>query len=68
VEIDWLDMMRQARWEGLGHLWTAILTNTAAHWWFGPLLAMSLVAAGRKKLLRLVAHVARVFVNAHYRS
>lgn len=65
MNIDWVHIMWQGRWEALVMVWSAVVTDVRSIWWFGPLLLLLLVAAGRKGLLRLAAYAAKVFVHTH---
>jgi hypothetical protein len=65
VNLDWPQLMWKARWDALAMIWNAIVNDVAAHWWFGPLLLVLVIAAGRKGMFRLAAYIARVFVHTH---
>ena len=45
-------------------LWNGAIINVTTHWWFGPLLAVIVVSAGWKKLVRVGAYVARTFMHS----
>ena len=68
MNVDWAHMLWQGRWEGLVLVWNAIWTDVHTLWWFGPLLIVLVIAAGRKGILRLGAYVAKVFLHTHWRS
>jgi hypothetical protein len=65
MNIDWSHLIWQGRWDGLVIMWNAILADARTIWWFGPLMLILLVTAGRKGLTRLVSYVLRVFVHTH---
>ncbi len=65
MNFDWSELVRQGRWDALAIIWNAIVVNVTAYWWFGPLLIVLLVTAGRRGILRLIAYVARAFVHTH---
>lgn len=63
--LDWHQFIWDSRWTALEMLWSATLANIAMHWWFGPLLAVLIVATGWKGIRRLGLYVARVFGHTH---
>lgn len=65
MNIDWSQLLWQGRWDGLVIIWNAVVIDVTAYWWFGPLLFVLLLAAGRKGIFRLATYVARVFVHTH---
>ena len=65
MTIDWVHMMWEGRWQALVMIWNAVVTDVRSIWWFGPLLLLLLVAAGRKGLPRLAAYVVKVLVHTH---
>lgn len=65
MDINWVHLIWQGRWEALVMIWHAIVTDVQSIWWFGPLLIVILIAAGRKGIVRLVSYVARVFIHTH---
>lgn len=65
MDIEWSHLLWQGRWDGLVMLWQAIIADVQTFWWFGPLLVVLIVAAGRKGVVRLVAYLAKVFVHTH---
>ena len=64
MDIDWHQLIWDGRWAALEFFWTAVVVNVAAHWWFGPLMVIIVISAGRKKIVRFGAYVARVFGHA----
>jgi hypothetical protein len=65
MNIDWSHMIWQGRWDALVLFWNAAVTDATTIWWFGPLLLILLISAGRKKLVRLMSYVVRVFAHTH---
>lgn len=65
MNIDWLHLMWQGRWDGLVMIGHALVTDVQTIWWFGPLLLVIVIAAGRKGVLRLASYVLKVFVHTH---
>lgn len=59
------DTMWQARWDGLVLIWQAIWASVLAHWWFGPVLLVALITAGRRKLLRLARGIGTAFLRSN---
>lgn len=68
MNIDWSHVLWQGRWEGLVLLFNAVVLDARTIWWFGPLVVLLLVFAGRKGIVRLIAYVAKVFVHSHSSS
>lgn len=65
MDIDWLHLMWQGRWEALVLIWHALVTDAQTFWWFGPLIIVVVIAGGRKGVLRLATYVLKVFVHTH---
>ncbi|ANJ25779.1 hypothetical protein [Agromyces aureus] len=65
MDIDWQQLIWDARWTALELLWNAFVLNVAAHWWFGPLVVVLLILAGWKKLARVGVYIARAFGHTH---
>ena len=65
MNVDWMHLIWQGRWEALVMIWNAIATDVQTIWWFGPLLVILLILAGRKGIVRLTSYVARVFIHTH---
>lgn len=65
MSIDWLHLMWQGRWDAVVMIWNAVVIDVRTVWWFGPLLVVLLIVAGRKGIVRLAAYVAKVFVHTH---
>jgi len=65
MNIDWMHLLWQGRWEALVLIWNGVVTDVEKIWWFGPLMVLVLVVVGRRAIVRLVAYIARVFVHAH---
>ncbi len=68
MNIDWLHLLQQGRWDALVMLWHGVLIDAQTYWWFGPLLIVIAIVIGRKGLLRLLSYVAKVFVHTHNAS
>jgi hypothetical protein len=65
MNVDWSHLLWQGRLEGLVLLWNATVTDVQTIWWFGPLLIVLIIAAGRKGIVRLGAYVLKVFIHTH---
>lgn len=65
MNIDWSHVMWQGRWDAVVTIWNAIVTDVSTVWWFGPLVLVLLITAGRKKLLHLGLYLAKAFVHTH---
>ena len=65
VNVDWLHLIWQGRWDALVMIWHAIITDSLTFWWFGPLMLLMIIAIGRKGLLRLASQIARVWIHTH---
>ncbi len=68
MNIDWIHLMWQGRWEALVMIWNAIVTDIQTIWWFGPLLIVLMIAAGRKGIVRLASYIVRVLIHTHSAS
>jgi hypothetical protein len=65
VNIDWSHLIWEGRWQALVIYWHALVTDARTLWWFGPLMVLVVVTAGKKRVLRVVKAVAGVFFRTH---
>ena len=65
MNVDWIHLFWQGRWDALVMIWHALVTDALKFWWFGPLMLVLLIAMGRKGLLKLASQIVRVWVHAH---
>lgn len=65
MNIDWSHLIWEGRWQGLVIIWHAVVTDVRTLWWFGPLLVLGVVTAGKKRIFRFVKAAASVFIHTH---
>lgn len=69
--VDWSqvrDLIWEARWDAIVMVGRALWVDIVSFWWFGPLLLIVLLAAGRKAWLRLIRFVGVTFVRGGTRD
>lgn len=65
MNIDWMHVIWEGRWQALVLIAHGILSDVRTLWWFGPLLALVALGIGRKGMFRLAKYVASVFMHTH---
>ncbi len=60
------DLVWEGRWDGVVMLAQGIWSNVLTHWWFGPLLAVLILTASSKALLRMAKFVGLAYIRGSH--